>query len=101
LICKTKLTIGGLNAERSNLRYGALDPKIGHYGECDFEVDFKLHKTYIKPNIRGDIARTYFYVRDTYGYQMNKQEIRIMRVWDKEDPVDAWETTRISLINSN
>ncbi|NCC19266.1 MAG: hypothetical protein EOM29_10045, partial [Bacteroidia bacterium] len=48
--------IGELNGDRSNYRYGANEPKIGQYGQCNFEVDFEANRAYVKPEIRGDIA---------------------------------------------
>jgi len=84
--------IGELNGHRSNYRYGALDPIVGDYGQCKFQVLDR--KAYVDPNIRGDIARTYFYVRDTYGYKMSKQETKMMEVWNRLDPIDEWERKR-------
>ena len=84
--------IGELNGDRSNYRYGALDPVVGDYGQCKFQVLDR--KAYVSPDIRGDIARTYFYVRDKYGYKMSKQEAKMMRAWDKIDPIDEWEIKR-------
>ena len=87
--------IGELNANRSNYRFGALDPKIGDYGKCQFQIENR--KAYVSKDIRGDIARTYFYIRDKYGYKMSKQEIKMMEVWNKLDPIDEWEKKRNNL----
>lgn len=32
------------------------------YGSCDVEIDFKAKVIEPKPDIRGNIARTYFYM---------------------------------------
>ncbi|PCI30184.1 MAG: deoxyribonuclease [SAR324 cluster bacterium] len=93
-------SVGELNADRSNRRYGALEPKSNQYGECKFEVDFKANKAYVKPNIKGDIARIYFYLEETYGVKISKNEKRILEVWTKTDPVDAWERKRTDIIMS-
>ena len=37
--------IGEVNANRSNYRYGAGKPKVGQYGKCDVEVNFKAKKS--------------------------------------------------------
>jgi len=83
--------IGEVNGNRSNYRYGADTPKIGQYGNCQFEVDFKAKRAYPKEDIRGDIARIYFYMSDKYNVRLSKQERRMMEVWDKLDPVSEWE----------
>jgi deoxyribonuclease I len=83
--------IGEVNGDRSNYRYGADIPKVGQYGQCRFEVDFKAKRAYPREDIRGDIARIYFYMSDKYNINLSKQERRMMEVWDKQDPIDEWE----------
>lgn len=83
--------IGELNGDRSNFRYGPFDPKPGQYGECRFQVDFEADRAYVRPEIRGDIARIYFYMSEKYNIPLSKQERQMMEVWSKQDPIDAWE----------
>ena len=83
--------IGELNADRSNLRYGADKAKVGMYGECKFEVDFDANRAYVRDEIKGDIARAYFYMSNTYNINLSDQERKLMEVWDKQDPIDEWE----------
>jgi deoxyribonuclease-1 len=83
--------IGEVNGDRSNYRFGANEPKIGQYGQCKVQVDFKAKRAYVKDDIRGDIARIYFYMSDKYNVRLSKQEKRMMQVWDKADPVSKWE----------
>ena len=90
--------IGELNGDRSNYRYGANEPKIGQYGQCNFEVDFEANRAYVKPEIRGDIARIYFYMSEKYNINLSKQERQMMEAWDKLDPIDEWEKERIQRI---
>lgn len=84
-------TNGQINADRSNFRYGADIPKVGQYGQCRFEVDFKAKRAYPREDIRGDIARVYFYMSDKYNINLSQSEIKMMEVWDKQDPIDEWE----------
>ena len=83
--------IGEVNADRSNFRYGADIPKVGQYGQCRFEVDFKAKRAYPREDVRGDIARIYFYMSDKYNINLSKSERKMMKVWDKQDPIDEWE----------
>ncbi|PHR58199.1 MAG: deoxyribonuclease [Arcobacter sp.] len=86
--------IGELNADRSNFRYGISEPIIGQYGKVSFQVDFKQRRAYINPSKRGDIARIYLYMNKTYNIPLSKQESKMMKVWNEEDPVDKWEKVR-------
>ena len=92
--------IGELNGDRSNFRYGMIEGEPRAYGKCDFEVDFKHRVAEPKEDIRGDIARTYFYMRDTYGMVIGKKDLRLLEVWNKEDPEDVVEKRRIQKIQS-
>ncbi len=86
--------IGELNADRSNYRYGIIAGEKRHYGSCDFEVEGRVAEP--RPEIRGDIARIYFYMESAYpnrGIVGDKQR-RLFETWDKEDPVDAAECDR-------
>lgn len=96
--------IGEVNGDRSNYRYGANIPKATQYGNCQFEVDFKAKRAYPKEDIRGDIARTYFYMSDKYNVRLSKQERKMMEAWGKQDPVSKWErikNKRIEKIQGN
>lgn len=96
--------IGELNGDRSNYRYGANKPQIGQYGQCKFQVDFKNKRAYVKDDIKGDIARIYFYMSKTYNINLSKQERQMMEAWDKLDPISEWEikkTIKISQLNQN
>ncbi len=86
--------IGEVNGDRSNYRYGANKPKLGQYGQCSMEIDFKAKRAYVKYDIRGDIARIYFYMSDKYNINLSKQERKMMEVWDKEDPISEWERVK-------
>ena len=83
--------IGEINGNRANYRFGANTPKIGMYGKCNFEVDFKAKRAFVKDEIKGDIARIYFYMSEKYNIRLSKQERKMMEVWDKQDPIDEWE----------
>ena len=47
-------------------------------------------------NVRGDIARTYFYMHSVYPKHgiVGKSKRKLLEIWDKQDPVDAWECER-------
>lgn len=85
---------GELNGDRSNFHFGIVSGLPSQYGSCYFKVDFKNRLAEPDPGIRGDIARTYFYMEDTYGVKISKKNRRLYEAWDREDPPDAWEMER-------
>lgn len=90
--------VGELNGDRSNFRFGMIEGEPRAYGACDFEVDFKGRRAEPKADRQGDIARIYFYMRDTYGLKISRQQEQLFNAWHKMDPVDAWEIKRDELI---
>ncbi len=67
-------SIGEVNGDRSNFGFGWLPQKPQQYGACPMVVDFKARKAMPRPQIRGMIARTYFYMSDRYGLRLSKQD---------------------------
>jgi len=92
--------IGEVNGDRSNYRYGADEPQIGQYGNCEFQVDFKNKRAYVRDDIKGDIARIYLYMSETYNINLSKQERQMMEAWDKQDPIDEWEIEKKQRIHT-
>ncbi|WP_368500057.1 endonuclease [Neptuniibacter sp. 2_MG-2023] len=90
--------IGEVNGDRSNFSFAPLKGEPRLYGRCDMEVDFKARKVEPSDSIRGDIARTYFYMRDQYQIKLSRKQVQLFTAWDKLDPVDEWELARNNLI---
>lgn len=96
--------IGEVNGDRSNYRFSANIPKAKQYGECKFQIDFKSKRAYPKEDIRGDIARIYFYMSKEYNVRLSKQEKKMFESWDRLDPVSKWErikNKRVKKIQGN
>ena len=89
-----------LNRERSNYTFSMIEGEERNYGTCDFEVDQSLRKVEPRPEIRGDIARTYFYMHETYGLPISNKQRRMFEVWNSEDPISEWEVTRNARIDA-
>ena len=93
--------VGELNADRSNYSFGVVEGEPRLYGTCDFEISKEKingknsYKVEPKEDIRGDIARTYFYMQDTYKVNIisNKNK-KLFESWDKSDPISKWECER-------
>lgn len=88
------LALGEINADRSNFRYSELAGEARQYGSCDAETDFKGRKFEPRPEVRGQIARTYFYMHDRYNLRMSSSQERLFIAWNNLHPVSAWEKER-------
>lgn len=88
--------VGELNADRKNYHFGIIAGEEREYGACDFEVKDKIAEP--KENIRGDIARTYFYMEKTYNVKISDKQRKLFEVWDKQDKIDEWEIERAKRI---
>jgi len=87
-------TVGEVNGDRSNFSFAMLEGEARVYGSCDMEVDFKARKVEPPVNRRGDIARTYFYMRDQYGLKISNKQQQLFNAWAAQDPADQWELER-------
>ncbi|TMP18848.1 endonuclease [Pseudoalteromonas sp. S2893] len=90
--------IGAVNALRSNYNFTMLPAAQSDFGLCAMKIDERKAEP---PEIaRGQIARTYLYMENTYKrYNMSKAQRQLMNAWDKMYPVDAWECTRAEKIS--
>ena len=90
--------IGEVNGDRSNFQFGMIEGEKRVYGSCDAEVDFKARVFEPKPEVRGDIARVYFYMAGRYKVRLSKQQRQLLEAWAKSDPVSKEETQRNAVI---
>lgn len=96
--------VGEVNMDRSNFRFAALSKTDFVYGQCDMKIDFKGKAVQPPANVRGDVARTYFYMSDRYGIRISDSQRKLFEVWAKQDPVDEWERVknkRIKAVQGN
>lgn len=90
--------VGEVNGDRGNLPMGIIPGEPRAYGACDAEVVDGMFEP--RPEVRGDIARTYKYMDWAYpGFGiMESVDAAMMDQWDKADPVDKWERERAARI---
>ncbi|MCH8173410.1 MAG: endonuclease, partial [Proteobacteria bacterium] len=87
-------SVGQVNADRSNLRYGEIEGEVLVFGRCDFEYSRELGIAEPAPEVRGDVARVWFYMRDTHGVVFTPGEEEMFQEWSEGDPVGEWEIER-------
>lgn len=86
--------VGEINGERSNYRWAMLSGPAEQYGQCEIKIDKANDRAEPPANVRGDIARTYFYMQQTYGFAISAQQRQLFAAWSTQDPPDAWEKER-------
>ena len=87
-------SVGEINADRSNYRFGVLPSISYRHGACDFKVDFSARVAEPRDEVKGFVARVYFYMYDRYDLRMSTQQERLLLAWDQSHPVTAWEIER-------
>lgn len=91
-------SVGEVNGFRSNLPFGIIDGETQEFGQCDFEYNREMAEP--AANVRGEIARTYFYMAEAYPtfISLDNTTRQLMLDWGKSDPVNEWECKRNRLI---
>lgn len=92
-------TVGEVNGDRSNYKFGEWNGEHTQYGECPIVVNFKEKKVQPPPNTRGPIARIYLYMSDRYQLSLSGQQRKLMEAWDSIYTPDKWECERNRLIS--
>lgn len=87
-------SVGEINGDRSNFNFGMLPSTPLQHGRCPFKVDFKGRTVEPRNEVKGRIARVYFYMFDRYNLPMSKQQQQLFMAWNAQYPVTAWERER-------
>lgn len=85
---------GEANMDRANFDFGMLPGIKPQHGQCPIKVDFKGRTVEPRDEIKGQIARIYFYFHDRYNLVMSRQQQQLMMAWDRQFPATAWERER-------
>ncbi len=83
-----------INKVRSSFPFGMIKGEQRAYGRCDFEFDPRTRRVEPRPSVRGNIARSMFYMRDTYGLKIYRRQGEMLKRWNREDPPDREERRR-------
>ena len=86
--------IGEVNGDRSNFRFSQWNAQATQYGLCSMVIDFKDKKAEPPARARGQIARTYLYMQQTYQLKIASSQLKLFKAWDKTYPVDTIECKR-------
>ncbi|MFV3073148.1 endonuclease [Niveispirillum fermenti] len=83
-----------LNVVRSNHAYGMVEGDPRKYGRCEFEIGGNPKRVEPPQSVRGDLARVWLYMIDTYGVEVTEADLAVLKLWSLADPVDEWERLR-------
>lgn len=89
-------SIGAVNYLRSNFNFTHFNPRDNVeniFGNCPFKISH--NRVEPRDNIKGLIARTYFYMEQTYSrYKIGEPMREVLKTWAKNYPVTQWECIR-------
>ncbi len=87
-------SIGAVNYLRANFNFTQFDSKVPNtFGSCPLKIS--QNKAEPADEVKGLIARTYLYMRQTYPrYSIGEPMYGILKAWAKKYPVTAWECKR-------
>lgn len=86
-----KPALGEVNGDRAHFRFAELPEIPAQHGACPVRIDFKRQLAQPRAEIRGDIARIYFYMADRYQLKLSDAEQQLFLRWHQQDPVDDRE----------
>ncbi len=88
-------SIGEVNGDRSNFSFGQLSSNTPYpYGACRSRVDFKQKIFEPRNEVKGQVARVYFYMHDRYNLSMSRQQQQLLIAWNNQYPPNDWEIKR-------
>ncbi len=80
--------------QRRNAGFGLVKEPIVPIPGCHFYLDSKRKRLEPSPLVRGMIARTYLYMKDSYHLSLPPEDLALFMAWHQQYPVTAWERTR-------
>jgi deoxyribonuclease-1 len=86
--------VGYVNLRRSNYNWGMIPGEKRQFGVCNIEADSSIRRAEPPNEVMGDIARTMFYMSETYRFRLSRQDQQLYRAWSRQDPPDSWEIKR-------
>lgn len=87
-----------VNEARRSHPFGILEGEHHSFAGCDFEVDEGRRLVEPRPAVRGEIARSMFYMSHEYGLPIYPRQGRLLQQWSRDDPVSDEERRRNDVI---
>lgn len=92
-----------LNSSRGKRKLAEIEgeePFPVEIGQKTFQCDFENNGEYVepRPQVRGNLARSIFYMCSEYGFAVPKEMMPFLRAWNREDPPTPAERRRAEWI---
>jgi len=91
-----------VNQQRSSFRFGEVSGEKRKFGnQCDFEINYRARVAEPRESVRGEVARSMFYMADQYksdGLILFEKQARLLYKWHKADPPTSSEKERNGVI---
>ena len=94
-------SVGQVNQYRQNDRYGEVKKHYVTWPNCDAKDQHGVTRDpsglakFEPPDcVKGDVARVWFYMQETYGVRIPPEEYKMFLDWATKDPVSPWERER-------
>jgi deoxyribonuclease-1 len=85
---------------RNGYKFGEISGEYRQFFECNFEVDGGAKIVEPRQEARGNIARAIFYMLDEYQLPVPKDQVDLLKLWNRDDPPSSDEKRRNDLIES-
>jgi deoxyribonuclease-1 len=76
-------SVGEVNGKTSDFNWGMIPGEKREFGTCNFEVDTRIRRVEPPESVQGNIARIMFYMADTYGFNLSRQDQRLYTAWSR------------------
>jgi deoxyribonuclease-1 len=92
--------IGEINQIRSNHPMDTIDDPGAALTPLQVRSTSKAFEP--RPEVKGDVARTYLYMHEAYpgARILSARRKKLFAAWSEQDPVDAWECRRAARIEA-
>ncbi|MCC9289429.1 endonuclease [Pseudomonas aeruginosa] len=78
------VSVGEVNADRSNFRYGVSPSTRMLYGACATRTDLQQRVTDPRDQVKGAVGRIYYYMHDRYALSMSRAQQQMLMAWDRQ-----------------
>ena len=89
-----------VNKARRSYPFAIVKGEARPFPGCDIEIDERNRKVEPRAPVRGEIARSMFYMHDAYGISIRPSLGRTLKRWNQQDPVSDEERRRNDVIES-
>jgi len=80
-----------IDKQRQNLSFSQVYNTESPYSACNLKLDPRARKIEPKDNLKGDIARIFFYFESLGYIRLSHRARPLMEIWDMKDPVNDSE----------